>query len=327
VQVYAGLVGLYVIRDSALERSLGLPVGGDYEMPLVMMDRALNADGSLSYPGEDPDDSIVPEFFGNISVVNGQAWPRMSVRPARYRFRLLGGGNSRFWNIRLYGVDADTNEPNMADPGPGFTVIGTEGGLLHKAVPVPDWMLVAPAERYDIVIDFSSSPVGTVYSLVNNGGTPYSGPGEESGDEVPLPEVMRFEVVDWDEAHPASAAPPPLPATLAPASAVAPLPIKPHTKTWRIDMSEYEDERGRLMLLLEGAHCEEPIKTKPVYRETSYFEFINTTPDYHPMHVSRRRARRDSGPTQAHAREGSRLPPPCSGLPGGGRQGGRDSIR
>lgn len=281
--MYAGLVGLYVIRDTALETSLGLP-SGDFEMPLVMMDRALNADGSLQYPGDDPDDSIVPEFFGNISVVNGQAWPRMSVFPARYRFRLLGGGNSRFWNIRLYNVDADTNEPNMNEPGPGFTVIGTEGGLLHRAVPVPDWMLVAPAERYDIIIDFSSSPVGTVYSLVNNGGTPYSGPGEESGDEVPLPEVMRFQVVDWDADHPASSAPAPLPAVLAPAHP-HPHP-KPHAKTWRIDMSEYEDDIGRLMLLLENSHCEDAIKTKPEYGEVSYFEFINTTPDYHPMHVS-----------------------------------------
>ena len=44
--------------------------------------------------------------------------------------------------------------------------------------------------------------------------------------------------------------------------------------------------QGRLMLLLQGSHCEDPITTKPALGSTAIIEFINTTPDYHPMHVS-----------------------------------------
>ena len=51
--VYAGLAGLYFIRDAQdtgkPDNPLGLPAGA-YEIPLVLQDKTFNADGSLFYP-------------------------------------------------------------------------------------------------------------------------------------------------------------------------------------------------------------------------------------------------------------------------------------
>ncbi|WP_328724343.1 hypothetical protein [Streptomyces sp. NBC_00259] len=47
LNVYAGLAGLYLIRDPADER-LGLP-RGEFEVPLILQDRTFNPDGSLAY--------------------------------------------------------------------------------------------------------------------------------------------------------------------------------------------------------------------------------------------------------------------------------------
>jgi spore coat protein A len=53
----------------------------------------------------------------------------------------------------------------------------------------------------------------------------------------------------------------------------------------RIDMREYDDGAGRLLLLLEGKRCDDPITITPRLHSTEIWEFINTTPDVHPMHV------------------------------------------
>lgn len=104
LNVYAGLVGLYLIRDEREER-LNLP-SGEYEIPLIIQDKDFNDDGSLSYPapntnGVEP--SIVPGFFGNYALVNGKVWPYLVVKPRKYRFRILNGSNSRSYKLRLSG--------------------------------------------------------------------------------------------------------------------------------------------------------------------------------------------------------------------------------
>src|SRR5262249_8508462 len=49
LNVYIGLAGFYLIRDPAVEGPLNLP-SGEFDVPLVIQDRAFNADGSLKYP-------------------------------------------------------------------------------------------------------------------------------------------------------------------------------------------------------------------------------------------------------------------------------------
>ena len=108
LNVYAGMAGYYILRD---ERDTGLadnPIGlpaGKYEVPIVIQDRMFTADGQLYYPSEPevegaPDPSVLPEFFGDHILVNGQAWPVMDVEPTVYRLRMLNGSDSRFYNLR-----------------------------------------------------------------------------------------------------------------------------------------------------------------------------------------------------------------------------------
>jgi bilirubin oxidase len=64
-----------------------------------------------------------PEFFGDVVVVNGRSWPFMQVEPRRYRFRMLGGANARFWELHL-----ENRVVLPASAGPPIYVIGTDGG-------------------------------------------------------------------------------------------------------------------------------------------------------------------------------------------------------
>jgi spore coat protein A len=107
LNVYAGMAGFYLLRDGQdtglPDNSLGLPAG-KYEVPVVIQDRMFTEDGQLYYPSEPevegaPAPSVLPEFFGDHILVNGQAWPVLDVEPTVYRFRLLNGSDSRFYNF------------------------------------------------------------------------------------------------------------------------------------------------------------------------------------------------------------------------------------
>lgn len=152
LNVYAGLAGMYIIRDEE-EGALNLP-SGRYEIPLVIQDRSFNDDGSLFYPptvdnpGPDfPFPSVTPGVAGDKILVNGMVWPYLEVEQRKYRFRILNGSNERFYRMKL-------------SNGSPFIQIGSDGGLLEKPV-VMDEILIAPAERVDVIIDFTDVDVGT----------------------------------------------------------------------------------------------------------------------------------------------------------------------
>jgi spore coat protein A len=123
-----------------------------------------------------PDPSCVPEMFGDTMLVNGTVYPVANVEARRYRFRLLNACQSRFLNVQLYladdssdGITYNNKGIPVNAPGPGFLVIGAEGGFLPEPVLVPAAqpfnpqmltaglpnMLIAPAERLDVIVDFS----------------------------------------------------------------------------------------------------------------------------------------------------------------------------
>ena len=136
LNVITGLTGFYLIRDND-EDALNLP-SGDFEIPLMIQDRAFNEDGSLFYPLQDLDEEPtndteippvwVPEFFGDTVLVNGKVWPFLEVEPRKYRFRILNASNARFYHLTL--KEADSNNLTTDRPGPVFKQIGSDGGLL-----------------------------------------------------------------------------------------------------------------------------------------------------------------------------------------------------
>src|SRR5262249_51783096 len=151
---YMGLAGMYILRDE-IEESLNLP-SGDFEIPLVVQDRSLAPDGSLVYPAQTPGNPLlppvwIPEFFGENILVNGKIWPFLTVEPRKYRFRILNASNSRFYRLTL--AESDEDGRLTGNRGPEFVQIGSDGGLLGHPVPRAT-ILAAPAERYDVIIDF-----------------------------------------------------------------------------------------------------------------------------------------------------------------------------
>jgi spore coat protein A, manganese oxidase len=180
--VYAGLTGLYVIRDdneAAMIANNKLPAA-QHEVPLVLQDRMFHTNGNLAYPVVNPGSfnpvppDWVPEFYGDVMVVNGVAWPYLQVEPRLYRFRVLNASNSRFYKLSL--MDNSNTTATIS-----FKVIGTDGGFLSAPTSTTS-LTMAPGERYDIIVDFSTFR-GKNLTLKNAAGNLF-------GDALAKPEVM-----------------------------------------------------------------------------------------------------------------------------------------
>lgn len=162
--VYQGLAGFHLVRDEE-EDSLPLP-GGDREIPLMITDRAFDEDGSFRYPALDPtmletpgvQQKFMEGVFGDVVLVNGAPWPVHEVGTAKYRLRFLNASNARRYQLAL-----DPPPPS----GHPFVQIGSGGGLLETPVRHKT-LRMAPAERFDVVVDFASYPVGTEVTVRNN---------------------------------------------------------------------------------------------------------------------------------------------------------------
>lgn len=115
---------------------------GKFDIPLILSAKFYNQDGTLqSTEGEDT------STWGDIIHVNGQPWPFLNVEPRKYRFRFLDSAVSR--NFALYVARA-----NALDTKLPFQVIASDAGLLEKPIQT-DELIIAVAERYEIVFDFS----------------------------------------------------------------------------------------------------------------------------------------------------------------------------
>ena len=137
---WMGLVGLFVLDDPA-EASLGLP-GPERELLLVVTERTFDAGNQLVDPftsADDPGSDAVGQ--GEVVLVNGVPRPYAVVEPTRYRLRVLNAASFTPYNIGFAG-------------GPAVFQVGTESGLLPSGV-VLDRVLLGPAERADLVVDFT----------------------------------------------------------------------------------------------------------------------------------------------------------------------------
>ncbi|HEX3788811.1 MAG TPA: multicopper oxidase domain-containing protein [Pseudonocardiaceae bacterium] len=187
---HAGLAGLYLIRDEQ-EHRLGLP-SGDHEVPLVITDRNLDVDvatgrltGQLLYKVPyQPESGRTLPFTGPFTLVNGVIWPHLEVEPRWYRFRVLNAANARSYRLNL--VERDAHDTNHND---AVRQIGTDGGLLPVPTPLPaGGLILAPAERADLLIDFGRLR-GHTLVLTNT-----------DADAPPEPDVLEFRVQDREAA-------------------------------------------------------------------------------------------------------------------------------
>ena len=165
-----------------------------------------------------------PEAFFNTMVVNGTTWPRFEVAQARYRLRLLNGCNSRTLNLALFvvsslgadglaGTNDDLLDPLLEIP---FYQIGAEQGFLPKVVkittgfatPLPgngtlpaamtaadasEALLMGPAERADVIVDFSALANNTRIRMINTApDAPFGKLPDDKADPLTTGQVMDF---------------------------------------------------------------------------------------------------------------------------------------
>jgi FtsP/CotA-like multicopper oxidase with cupredoxin domain len=223
-----------------------------------------------------PDSDIAPlwnpEAFFNVMVVNGVSWPKLDVAQAKYRIRLLNGCNSRFLNLALFVVDPATGriDPTREIP---FYVMGYEQGPLanvvkistgfatplpgdgtvpaDQAAPDPDQaLLMAPAERPDVIVDFSGLANGTVVRMINTApDDPFGGfdglPGEGGvADPLTTGQIMQFVVNSA-----LTGASPTDPGGASPATAIESLVLNPEpvlgttTRTRQVSLNEEESNQ------------------------------------------------------------------------------------
>jgi bilirubin oxidase len=308
VNVYAGPAGFYLLRGGDRDLAPGIlpgpaPAPGDapgtryYEIPIAIQDRSFKDDGtgSLFYPDSReffdnfagpyiPQSDVPPiwnpEFFGNTIVVNGRTWPYLQVEPRRYRFRFLNGCNARFLIVKF------------SDPSLSFWQIGAEGGFLPAPVQLQQ-LLISPAERADVIVDFTGKPVGTEIILQNIGpDEPFGGgiPGVDFpvADPSTTGQVMLFRVVPLTAPDPSTP----------PGQLVLPeyTPLGPANHTRQVSLNEEESEfpgfSGPVAALLgtfngspEPLDWDDPITENPALGAIEVWEMYNFTEDAHPIHI------------------------------------------
>ena len=222
LNAYAGIASAYVLTDDyedALVASAALPGPLDPRtFYLVFQDKTFvtsrietldpawpvlmpaSRPGDLWYAhvgesltGEALDDpSEVAEFFGDTLLVNGSVYPYLEVEPRQYRLRLLNACNARFLNPRLVFAKGrtfpDDTEPDVNADGPAFVQIGSEGGFLPMPAmlngPRQPRLLMGPAERADLLVDFRNVAPGSTLLLYNDAPAPYPH-GEAATDHHP----------------------------------------------------------------------------------------------------------------------------------------------
>lgn len=254
LNVYAGLFGTFFIRDSA-EESLNLPKG-EYEVPLLLYDRLLTKDAQLLYPvSPDPKSPWMPEIFGNAILVNGKLFPYLEVEPRKYRFRLLNASNSRIFHLQL----TSSSQGSAAAETIPFHQIGTDQGLLSAPVQLRH-LEIAPAERADLIIDFSEHRAAQLL-LKSDAFT-----------------IMQFRVSSTKVSDPSS-----VPAAL---REVPKIPESQATQTRLLTLDEYVTRNGNTaMLLLNATYWHQPITEKPLLGSTEIWTLVNPTNDTHPIHL------------------------------------------
>jgi FtsP/CotA-like multicopper oxidase with cupredoxin domain len=297
VNIYAGLAGFWLIRDQ-LEDGLDLPGPpprlGDlpgtpvYEIPLVIQDKTFGENGALWYPSSRaqyddytgpyiPDSDVPPiwgpEFIGNSIVVNGRTWPYLEVEPRLYRFRMLNASDARTLIVNFDRADIE------------FVQIGGDGGRQYNAPVRATQLVMGPAERFDVIVDFSKLGVGDTVTMLNVGpDDPWGGPdaGQDPADPSTTGQIMQFRVVPLTNAG----NPGKIPTTLPPRETLTPNAPPRDLLLAELDADgEFPTHvlLGTVTLgpLLWTAPTTEVIKLN----DTEIWRVANTTDDAHPIHI------------------------------------------
>ena len=177
-QVYEGLSGLLYIEDE-VSNQLDIPKEyGVNDFPLIIQDKKMDASGNMEYAPNMTDS--MRGLLGNAFLVNGAISPYLEVPQGIVRLRLLNGSNSRIYHFSL-----DNNQT--------FYQIASDGGFLEQPVEMSELQL-SPAERAEILVDFSQLETGQKIKLINTNLDATS----DSHNDIDVIELMEFVITDED---------------------------------------------------------------------------------------------------------------------------------
>ncbi|MGE5681850.1 MAG: multicopper oxidase domain-containing protein [Bacillota bacterium] len=259
LNAYAGLAGLWFIRDNR-EKAMHLPEG-EYEIPLVIQDKQFDENGQLFYLNP-----WGPEFFGDTIMVNGTIWPKLEVEPRKYRFRMLNAAQARFFNLYM-----DYNVPMYQ--------IGTEGGFLPRTAVhnFGNQLILGCGERADVIIDFSDF-CGKEIILRNTALAPADigdSPTSETG--VVMKFIVNKKLKEKDKSK--------IPNNPSP---VFQLKEKSAVRKRNITLHEVDTDMwmdGMPMQINNRPFLGSTPTERPRLGTTEVWNFINLSPDTHPMHT------------------------------------------
>ena len=276
LNVMAGLAGFYLLVDPDEEAIFTTPTVGlpalDYTVGLAIQDRDFYADGSVNYPTvPDPGsghDHWVPEYFGDNACVNGKVTPFLAIEPRAYRFLVLNGAQARFFNLSL-------------SDGRPFHVIGSDGGFL-AAPTTQTSLMIAPGERYDVVIDFTGVAATTTINMTNDAVAPFPSGTlfmDPARTETSM-NVMQFKVtvplnvgIANKTLH-----------TSVPTIQATEVPAGVRTRSLFLnEVATPLDVVTRVMLNNTGSM--DTATEVPQVGQTEIWEIANTTADTHPIHL------------------------------------------
>ncbi len=190
-------------------------------------------------------------------LVNGKVWPFLEVEPRMYRFRILNGCNARILSLDI--------------GGPSLWQIGAEGGMWDVPVPVKH-LVLAPAERADVLLDFTKFAGQTLVMKNHKPPRPVSNPAPS------LESVMQIRV-GTTVSHPGPRA---IPSSLPGRKADLTDPVT----TRYITLNEIDTDEPTWFLNLNGVHFDEgPTTETPKVGTVEDWVYINMTGDTHPMHT------------------------------------------
>ncbi|MEO6922459.1 MAG: multicopper oxidase domain-containing protein [Bryocella sp.] len=244
LNVFAGLAGWYLLRDEE-ERALNLP-SGPYEVPLMLYDRSFTPAGQLYYPNPPDEGAWAQEYLGDAMVVNGKVRPFHEVEPRKYRLRVANVANSRFFALAF-------------SNGQSFHVIGSDQGLLSAPVEMTR-LVLAPAERVDLIVDFSGSRGGHVNLISDSLDIMQFRVGKNAvTDTSVLPQALR---------------------------SIQRIPESSSIRNREMTLNQFDGDNGEpMVMLLNRKHWVEPITDYVKLNTTEVWSFINLTQDIHPMHL------------------------------------------
>lgn len=290
--VYAGLSGMYLLRNPEFEASLNLP-SGDYEVPLIFQDRDIQIE-------LDPPTLLSDVICTNVNpwhylpVVNGVIAPYFEVEPRRYRFRILNGCSFR--TIGLVLVTDVAGQPGVTTNVPMYQ-IGTDDGFLDAPVQIPltsggflPALRLMPGARADVIVDFtdwkgySNIVVANSFDAGNFGVPP--GPPEN----VVGGAFMQFRVGQTTSGPDTSSIPSVIYTNSITAEELATQAVR--TRRITLDLTIESpfpgmlfDQDHHLFAILNMMNFDAPVTENPRAGDVEIWEFINLTGASHPMHV------------------------------------------